>query len=82
MDAGGDLPRRIHRASCRVGKGQAATFRRWVPSEKLVRGGFYDRTLEEMERKPFVIGVCYASARLPTIYPRWHDIPMDRLVLA
>ena len=45
-------------------------------------GGFYDRTLAAMAAKPLVIGVGYTSARLPTIYPQWHDVPMDRLVLA
>ena len=44
-------------------------------------GGFYDRTLAAMTAKPLVIGVGYTCARLPTIYPQWHDVPMDRLVL-
>ena len=44
-------------------------------------GGFYDRTLADMPTKPLVIGVGYLFARLPTIYPQWHDVPMDRLIL-
>lgn len=44
-------------------------------------GGFYDRTLAAMAHKPVVIGVGYEFARLPTIYPQWHDIPMDHLVV-
>lgn len=44
-------------------------------------GGFYDRTLAALPEKPLTIGVGYNSARLPTIYPQWHDIPMDRIVL-
>jgi len=40
-------------------------------------GGFFDRTLAAMRRKPVVIGVGYAEARIPTIHPQPHDIPMD-----
>ncbi len=41
-------------------------------------GGYYDRTLAA--RKPLVLGVGYSRAAIPTIYPQWHDIPMDRIV--
>ena len=40
-------------------------------------GGFYDRTLAAMPRKPRIIGVGYELQRLPTIYPQDWDIPMD-----
>lgn len=30
--------------------------------------------------RPFAIGVGLAAARLPTIYPQPHDIPMDVVV--
>jgi len=40
-------------------------------------GGFYDRTLAAMGRKPAIFGVGYAMQRIPTIYPQPHDIPMD-----
>ena len=43
-------------------------------------GGFFDRTLAAMPRKPLVIGVGYAGSRIPTIYPQPHDIPMDEIV--
>lgn len=43
-------------------------------------GGFFDRTLAAMERRPRVIGVGYARAAIPTIFPQWHDIPMDMIV--
>lgn len=43
-------------------------------------GGFFDRTLAAMPRKPFVIGVGYGGAALGTIYPQAHDIPMDVIV--
>ena len=43
-------------------------------------GGFYDRTLAALSPRPRVIGVGLAEARLPTIYPQPHDIPMDVIV--
>lgn len=43
-------------------------------------GGFFDRTLAGMPRKPLVIGVGYARSRIPTIHPQPHDIPMDVIV--
>lgn len=43
-------------------------------------GGFFDRTLAVMRRKPLAIGVGYTSASVPTIYPQSHDIPMDVIV--
>lgn len=43
-------------------------------------GGFFDRTLAAMPKKPLVIGVGYTSSALLTIYPQPHDIPMDAIV--
>lgn len=43
-------------------------------------GGFFDRTLASMPRKPLTIGIGYAESRLATIYPQPHDIPMDLIV--
>lgn len=43
-------------------------------------GGFYDRTIASRPTKPRVIGVGFALARLATIYPQAHDIPMDLIV--
>ncbi|MBN9071309.1 MAG: 5-formyltetrahydrofolate cyclo-ligase [Rhizobiales bacterium] len=43
-------------------------------------GGFFDRTLAIMPRKPLKIGIGYAESRIPTIYPQAHDIPMDVIV--
>lgn len=43
-------------------------------------GGFFDRTLAALPAKPRVIGVGYSAARLATIYPQMHDIPMDLIV--
>ena len=43
-------------------------------------GGFFDRTLAALGRKPLVIGVGYPQLRLATIFPQPHDIPMDWIV--
>ncbi|WP_457941413.1 5-formyltetrahydrofolate cyclo-ligase [Mesorhizobium sp. 10J20-29] len=43
-------------------------------------GGFFDRTLAAMPKKPLVIGIGYEMQRIATIYPQTHDIPMDRIV--
>ena len=43
-------------------------------------GGFFDRTLAAIEKRPRVIGVSYESAYLRTIHPQPHDIPMDFVV--
>lgn len=44
-------------------------------------GGFYDRTLAALPSKPLTIGVGFGFARLKTIFPQWHDIPLDRLII-
>lgn len=43
-------------------------------------GGFFDRTLATMARKPLVVGIGYEMQRITTIYPQAHDIAMDRVV--
>ncbi len=43
-------------------------------------GGYYDRTLAAMSRRPFRVGLGYAEAELETIFPQPHDIPMDLIV--
>jgi 5-formyltetrahydrofolate cyclo-ligase len=43
-------------------------------------GGFFDRTLASLSKKPFVIGLGYSSQAIPTIYPQPHDVVMDRIV--
>jgi 5-formyltetrahydrofolate cyclo-ligase len=40
-------------------------------------GGFFDRTLAALTSKPLVIGVGYPQLKIPTIFPRSHDVPMD-----
>lgn len=44
-------------------------------------GGFYDRTLAAMGQPRLVIGIGHPSARIATIYPQPHDVPMDVVVL-
>ena len=43
-------------------------------------GGFFDRTLASLARKPVVIGVSYELARMKTIRPQRWDIPMNWVV--
>lgn len=43
-------------------------------------GGFFDRTLADLAKKPVVIGVSYELARIKTIRPQGWDIPMDWVV--
>lgn len=43
-------------------------------------GGYYDRTLAQMDPPPLKIGVGYELSRLDSIGPLAHDIPMDILV--
>lgn len=43
-------------------------------------GGYYDRTLAGLAERPRLVGVGYAGAEIPTIYPQPHDIPMSHIV--
>jgi 5,10-methenyltetrahydrofolate synthetase len=43
-------------------------------------GGYFDRTLAALERRPYVVGVGFARLRIGTIYPQPHDVPMDAIV--
>jgi 5-formyltetrahydrofolate cyclo-ligase len=43
-------------------------------------GGFFDRTLASLAKRPLVIGVTYELAKIDTIYPQAYDIPMDYVV--
>ncbi|WP_232621795.1 5-formyltetrahydrofolate cyclo-ligase [Thioclava electrotropha] len=42
--------------------------------------GYFDRTLAALEPKPFVVGIGFSEARLQTIFPQPHDIPLDLIV--
>ncbi len=43
-------------------------------------GGFFDRTLASMAKRPVAIGVGFELCRLESIFPQPHDIPMDYIV--
>jgi 5-formyltetrahydrofolate cyclo-ligase len=43
-------------------------------------GGFFDRTLASLAKKPVCIGVSYELARMQTIHPQPWDIAMDYVV--
>ncbi len=43
-------------------------------------GGYFDRTLAHLSPRPFTIGIGLDAARLNTIYPQPHDIPLDAIV--
>jgi 5,10-methenyltetrahydrofolate synthetase len=43
-------------------------------------GGYFDRTLAVIPGRPKVLGVGFSYARLPTIYPLPHDIPMQIVI--
>jgi len=40
-------------------------------------GGYFDRTLAALSPRPVTIGIGLEAARLPTIFPQPHDIPLD-----
>ena len=42
-------------------------------------GGYFDRTLATLHGSHRVIGVGYSSARIATIHPQPHDIPMNAI---
>lgn len=43
-------------------------------------GGYFDRTLAALAPAPLAIGVALSAARMPTIHPQPHDIPLDLVV--
>lgn len=43
-------------------------------------GGYFDRTLAALRKKPVTVGVGFEIARLPSIHPQPHDIAMDFIV--
>lgn len=43
-------------------------------------GGYFDRTLAALAPEPLAIGVGLNAARVATIYPQLHDIPMQAVV--
>lgn len=43
-------------------------------------GGYYDRTIAAAARRPYCAGLGYEEARLESIFPQPHDLPMDVIV--
>ncbi|KQI72975.1 5-formyltetrahydrofolate cyclo-ligase [Loktanella sp. 5RATIMAR09] len=43
-------------------------------------GGYFDRTLAALAPRPFTIGIGFQSARLTSIYPQPHDVPLDGIL--
>ncbi|HTQ32551.1 MAG TPA: 5-formyltetrahydrofolate cyclo-ligase [Stellaceae bacterium] len=43
-------------------------------------GGYFDRTLAELNPRPLAIGVGLAAQEIVTIHPQAFDIPMDMIV--
>jgi 5,10-methenyltetrahydrofolate synthetase len=43
-------------------------------------GGFFDRTLAALAKRPLAIGISYEMAKLATIHPQPWDIAMDYVV--
>lgn len=43
-------------------------------------GGFFDRTLGALERKPLVVGIGFEATRLDDILPHQYDVPVDVLI--
>lgn len=42
-------------------------------------GGYFDRTLASLARRPLCIGVGYEIARVETTFPQAYDVPMDAI---
>ena len=43
-------------------------------------GGYFDRTLTATDPRPFAVGVGFEVARVASIRPLPHDIPLDAVV--
>lgn len=43
-------------------------------------GGFYDRTLAELQPRPFTVGVGFTNAFVPDLEPEPHDVPLDAIL--
>ena len=43
-------------------------------------GGFYDRTLAQLQPKPYTVGLGFAAGFLPNFEPEAHDVPLDAIL--
>jgi 5-formyltetrahydrofolate cyclo-ligase len=43
-------------------------------------GGYYDRTLEKLGKRPRLVGIAFAAQEIDTIPREAHDVPLDMIV--
>jgi 5-formyltetrahydrofolate cyclo-ligase len=43
-------------------------------------GGFYDRTLAQLQPKPYTVGLGFAAGFLPNMEPEPHDVALDAIL--
>jgi 5-formyltetrahydrofolate cyclo-ligase len=43
-------------------------------------GGFYDRTLAQLQPKPFTVGLGFAQGYIDCFEPEPHDQPLDAIL--
>lgn len=43
-------------------------------------GGFYDRTLAQLQPRPYTLGLGYAHGFIPWLKPEPHDVPLDAML--
>ncbi|WP_045476788.1 5-formyltetrahydrofolate cyclo-ligase [Serpentinimonas barnesii] len=43
-------------------------------------GGFYDRTLAQLQPRPYTVGLAYTQGFLPDLEPEPHDWPLDAIL--
>lgn len=43
-------------------------------------GGYYDRTLAQLDPRPVLVGICFDYARVKNLAPQAHDIRMDLVI--
>lgn len=43
-------------------------------------GGFYDRTLAQLQPRPFTVGLGFAAGFVPALTPEPHDVPLDAIL--
>ena len=43
-------------------------------------GGYYDRTLEKLRKRPRLVGIAFAAQELGEIPREPHDVPLDVIV--
>jgi 5-formyltetrahydrofolate cyclo-ligase len=43
-------------------------------------GGFYDRTLAQLQPRPYTVGLGFAAGFVPNLEPEPHDVPLDTIL--